>query len=157
MLSSPGRDTFRRLGSDFRILLRARESGDRIAVIDSASPPGYSPPQRIHHCEDETFVILTGDVKFWLEGESFVRPPGTAVSISRGKEHTFRVIGDKPSRQLIILTPGGFEGFFEEMSERAMRIPDNMSEIIANVQRFNLTFTGPPLGAETDIIRYTLS
>jgi len=65
--------------------------------------------------------------------------------VPRGKEHTFRVVSDTPCRHLVILTPGGFEGFFSEMAANAYRIPEDMPAIAECAARYRLSFTGPPL------------
>ncbi|MCA0870611.1 cupin domain-containing protein [Seohaeicola saemankumensis] len=133
-------------GTHYRTLLATADTGGAISVVDSVSPPGFGPPRHIHADADETFVLLSGEAEFWLDGESFVRTVGQAVFVPRGKEHTFRVIGDQPSRHLVILTPGGFEGFFYEMVEGQFTIPDDMAAITDIAARYHLTFTGPPLG-----------
>ena len=76
----------------------------------------------------------------------FTRSAGETVFVPRGVEHTYRVIGDKPCRHLVILTPGGFEGFFYDMARQQCRIPEDMAAIEQSAARFNLRFTGPPLG-----------
>ena len=134
-------------GTLYRKLLAPAETGGAMSIVDSLSPAGSGPPRHIHHAEDETFVILTGTVTFWLEGETFTRGPGTSVYVPRGREHTFRVAGDAPSRHLVILTPGGFEGFFADMARGRCRIPEDMPAILDSAARHNLTFTGPPLSA----------
>ena len=136
------------LGTYYRTILSTADTGGAMSITDSLSPPGSGPPRHIHHDADEVFVLLSGDVEFWLEGERFVRGPSQTIFIPRGKEHTFRVVGDAPSRHLIILTPGGFEGFFADMAEGKFRIPDDMPAIEESAGRHNLSFTGPPLAAD---------
>ena len=135
------------LGVHYRTLLPTADSGGAMSITDSVSPPNSGPPRHIHHDADETFVLLTGDCEFWLEGERFTRGPGETVFVPRGKEHTFRVVSDNACRHLIILTPGGFEGFFAEMAAGQFRIPEDMPVIEQVAGRYQLSFTGPPLGA----------
>jgi mannose-6-phosphate isomerase-like protein (cupin superfamily) len=104
-----GPDAVEWLGVRYSTILTAEQTGGALSVTDSVSSVGSGPPRHIHHDADETYVLLSGDVEFWLEGERFIRGPGSAVFIPRGKEHTFRVFGSVPSRHLVILTPGGFE------------------------------------------------
>lgn len=142
-----GTDAIEWLGVHYRIILPTAMSSGAMSIIDTVSPPNSGPPRHIHHDADETFVMLTGDSEFWLEGETCNRGPGETVFVPRGKEHTFRVISDVPSRHLVILTPGGFEGFFAEMTAGQFRIPEDMPAIEKSAKRHNLSFTGPPLGA----------
>ncbi len=141
-----GPDTVEWNGTLYRTILGTADSGSAMSVVDTVSPPRSGPPRHIHHDADEAFVMLTGECEFWLEGERFNRGPGQTAFVPRGAEHTFRVIGDKPSRHLVILTPGGFEAFFVEMAKGAFRIPQDMPSIIEIAARHHLTFTGPPLG-----------
>ncbi|WP_040490006.1 cupin domain-containing protein [Fulvimarina pelagi] len=133
------------LGTTYRSILAPMASSGAMSIVDSVSPAGSGPPRHIHHTEDETFVVLTGRVKFWLEGEEFVKGPGETAFISRGKEHTFKIVGEEPSRHLLILTPGGFEEFFFEMAAGQFAIPSDTPAIQASAERHNMTLTGPPL------------
>ncbi len=119
-----------------------------MSIVDSLSPAGSGPPRHVHDREDETFILLTGECEFWMEGETFIKRAGETAFVPRGQEHTFRVTGSQPSRQIIILTPGGFEDFFAEMAQGQFRIPEDMEQIGASAARHSLRFTGPPLGAE---------
>ncbi|WP_417672303.1 cupin domain-containing protein [Roseibium sp.] len=129
----------------YRTILETAQTGGTMSVTDSVSPPRSGPPRHIHHDADETFVILTGDCEFWVDGERFTRGPGETAFVPRGIEHTFRVVSDIPSRHLVIMTPGGFEGFFAEMADQNCRIPEDMPAIEKSAKRHHLTFTGPPL------------
>jgi quercetin dioxygenase-like cupin family protein len=140
-----GADAVEWLGVHYKTILKPEESGGAISVVDSVSPPNSGPPRHIHHDADETFVILTGDAVFWLEGEEFTRGPGQTMFVPRGKQHTFRIVSDSPARHLVILTPGGFEGFFSEMAAKYYRIPEDMPAIAECAARYQLSFTGPPL------------
>lgn len=99
-------------GSTYQTILRKENSGGAMSIVDSTSQPNVGPPRHVHEAADEAFVVLSGEVEFWLDGETFRRGPGETAFIPRGVEHTFRVVSDTPSRHLVILTPGGFEGFF---------------------------------------------
>ena len=145
---SPGPDTVRWLGVDYHTILRTQDTGGAMSIIDSVSPPGSGPPRHVHHDADEAFVVLTGDVEFWLEGERLICGPGQSAFIPRGKEHTFRIVSDIPCRHLLVLTPSGFEGFFGEMAAGQFQIPQDMAQINVSAEKFQLTFTGPPLGAD---------
>lgn len=133
------------LGTTYRTPLTTQDTGGAMSITDLVTPPFQGPPRHVHHAEDEAFVVLTGDIEFWLDGETCHRGPGEAVFIPRGTEHTFRVTSDVPSRHLVILTPGGFEGFFYEMAKGQFRIPEDMEAVNESAARHNLTFTGPPL------------
>lgn len=147
MTTSPlGPDAIHWMGVDYRTIMTTESTGGAMCIVDSISAPDTGPPRHIHHDADEAFVVLTGDVEFWIEGERFIRGPGQTAFIPRGTEHTFRIVSNVPSRHLVILTPGGFEGFFADMAAGQFRIPEDMAAIEDSAKRHNLTFTGPPLG-----------
>lgn len=133
------------LGVQYKTILSPEQSGGAISIVDSWSPAGSGPPRHIHEKEDETFVMLSGTCKVWIEGEEIIAGAGGSVFIPRGTNHTFKVVGDEPSRHLVILTPGGFEGFFVDMAKGQFRIPEDMPAIEESARRHNLTFTGLPL------------
>lgn len=133
------------LGVRYKTILSPEQTGGAMSIVDSWSPAGSGPPRHVHETEDETFVMISGTLKVWIEGAEIIAGPGESVFIPRGTEHTFKVVGDEPSRHLVILTPGGFEGFFAEMAAGQFRIPEDMPAIEASARRHHLTFTGPPL------------
>ena len=135
-------------GTTYKTILTPKASGGAMSIVDSVSPPMSGPPRHIHHAEDEVFVILSGEVELWIAGETSYVGPGETAFIPRGTEHTFRAVGEKPCRHLVILTPGGFEGFFADMAKAQARIPEDMPLVIESANRHRLEFTGPPLGAE---------
>ena len=132
-------------GTTYRAILATAASGGSMSIVDSVSPPQSGPPRHVHHAEDEVFVLLSGECEFWLAGETRTAGAGETVFVPRGTEHTFKVLSDHPCRHLVILTPGGFEGFFAEMAAGQFRIPDDMGAIEESAARHNLSFTGPPL------------
>ena len=133
------------LGSRFDPMLTTAESGGALCITDTVCPPGFSPPRHIHQDADETFVVLTGDMKFWMDGRTVTVGPGGTMFVPRGSEHSFRVVSDTPARHLTIFSPGGFDGFFAEMCKGGYSIPDDMERIIEVGNSYKLTFTGPPL------------
>ncbi len=143
-----GPDAIEWLGTAYRTILKTADSGGAMAIVDSVSPAGSGPPRHIHRVEDEVLVILSGEIEWWTAGKTGFAGPGDTVFVPRGTEHTFRAVGDRPSRHLIILTPGGFEGFFGEMAKGQFGIPQDMEKINESARRHNLDFTGPPLGAK---------
>ena len=143
----PGGDVLTWLGVQYRTVLATADTGGAMSIVESISPPQSGPPRHIHHDADETFYLLSGECEFLLGTRRFVRGPGATVFVPRGTEHTFRVVSAEPCRHLVILTPGGFEGFFADMSAGQFRIPEDMATISQSAARHHLSFTGPPLAA----------
>lgn len=145
ILSGPG--TIDWLGVRYRTILDTRATGGALSIVDSWSPPLSGPPRHIHDAEDETFIITAGRMRLWLEGEEQVIGLGETAFIPRGREHAFQITADGPARHLIILTPGGFEGFFADMAAGQYEIPRDMGPVNESAVRHHLRITGPPLSA----------
>ncbi|PYL06612.1 MAG: cupin domain-containing protein [Verrucomicrobia bacterium] len=94
-------------------------------------PPGGGPPLHYHLNEDEIFHVLEGRVAFFLDGEWREVGPGGSAFMPRGVAHTFKNVGDAPSRVLIMTIPSGFEKFFARCAEEFAR-PDgpDMPQIV---------------------------
>ena len=97
------------------IVLTAEQTGGALSVIEVTEPPGVEGPLHVHHREDETFVILEGEVTFEVAGRAFAAGAGDVVFGPRGVPHAYRV-GDAGCRMLFVMTPGGFEGLVRGMS-----------------------------------------
>ncbi len=142
-----GADSIEWMGTVYRTLLSADQTGGAIGIFESVSGPGGGPPRHVHEAEDETFVVMSGQLEVWIDGHSRICGPDEAAFVPRGTPHAFRVVGAEPSRHLTIVTPGGFERFFDVMVDRGLAIPQDMPAITAVAQTFHLRFTGPPLAA----------
>ena len=59
-------------GTMYKTMLYTDASGGHISVTDSLSPPCSGPPRHIHHDADETFVLITGKIGFWLDWKTRV-------------------------------------------------------------------------------------
>jgi hypothetical protein len=69
---------------------------------------------------------------------------GGAVYLPRGTAHTFRNVGDTPSRQWIITTPSGFEKFFAACAEEFARPGGpEMQKIVEIHHQYGLDLLGP--------------
>jgi hypothetical protein len=53
-----------------KILLRAEESEDRVALLEDAVPPACKGPPLHHHGWDEAFYVLASELTFQLADRS---------------------------------------------------------------------------------------
>ena len=120
----------RAFGDEVVIHLDGERTGGTVTMFTGTVPPGGGPPPHYHVNEDETFHVLEGRVAFLSGGEWREVSPGGSAFIPRGVTHTFKNVGDQPSRILIMTTPSGFEKFFARCAEEFAKpgVPD-MSRI----------------------------
>jgi quercetin dioxygenase-like cupin family protein len=97
----------------------AEETRGAYGLVESVVPAGWSPPLHVHQHEDEAFYVLEGHFTFRCGEDIFSGGPGTYVFLPRGVPHTFVVEGDRPSRILTLISPGGGERFFVEAGRPA--------------------------------------
>jgi quercetin dioxygenase-like cupin family protein len=105
------------MGEQGRFLLRKEDTGGLYTFMEVTTPPGGGPPLHIHDAEDEAFFVTEGEYEIRVDGELHIAKPGTVAYGPRGVSHQFRNIAERPSRMLVIVTPGGVEDFFIGLSK----------------------------------------
>ena len=140
-------DWFSWAGAEYMIQVTSEDSAGAVGMFEGIVPSGDGPPIHVHHKEDEVIHVLEGAYRFWLDGAVTTRGPGQSIFLPRGVPHAFQVIGPENGRNLAIVTPGGFEGFFLDVAADALTIPADMARIVGIGARYGLEFVGPPLSA----------
>ena len=75
------------VGDVYRFLATGEETGGRYATFESLVPPGGGPPPHVHSREEESFLVLEGEMTFVLGDERFVAAPGTFVNMPIDSRH----------------------------------------------------------------------
>ena len=118
-------------------------------------------PLHRHNREDEYSYVLEGRMGALLGDEVVYAETGDFVFKPRKQWHTFWNAGDEPARILEIISPAGFEKFFEEVvdaggvaeagPERTGRVCGRYElemqadSIPGLVERFGVKFPGDPV------------
>jgi mannose-6-phosphate isomerase-like protein (cupin superfamily) len=112
-----GRDGF--LGSiGVRFMIDGLDAGERFSLVEHPmSPRALAAPVHRHTREDEYSFVLEGRMGALLGDDVVEAGPGDLVFKPRGQWHTFWNAGDEPCRILEIISPAGFERFFQELSD----------------------------------------
>jgi len=101
-----------------RFMLWAQETGGGCSLVEHPMPPRHlAAPLHRHSREDEYSFVLEGRMGALLGDEVVHAGPGDLVSKPRDQWHTFWNAGDEPARILELIVPGGFEGFFAELTK----------------------------------------
>ncbi len=101
--------------------LTGGQTGGRCTMFSSETAPGCGPPPHWHEKDDEWFLVVEGQAEFFKEGVWTAVPVGSAVYVPHGTVHAFRNAGETPLKQIIHLSPSGFEVFFERCAEEFNR------------------------------------
>jgi len=133
-----GREGF--LGSiGVRFMIDGLAAGGRFSLVEHPmSPRALAAPVHRHTREDEYSFVLEGRMGALLGDDVVEAGPGDLVFKPRGQWHTFWNAGDEPCRILEIISPGGFERYFEELVDLRERPPPEAVEEIA--ARYGLEF-----------------
>jgi mannose-6-phosphate isomerase-like protein (cupin superfamily) len=109
-------------GVGVRFLIDGAESGGGFALVEHPMEPrALAAPMHRHSREDEYSFVLEGRVGADLGGEIVYGEPGDLIFKPRGQWHTFWNAGDGPARILEIISPAGFEKFFDQVTDLAGR------------------------------------
>jgi len=101
-----------------RFLIDGIEAGERFSLVEHPmSPRALAAPVHRHTREDEYSFVLEGRMGALLGDEVVEAGPGDLVFKPRNQWHTFWNAGDEPCRIPEIISPAGFEGFFQELSD----------------------------------------
>ncbi len=105
------------VGDVYRFLATGEETGGQYATFEAIVPPGSGPPPHIHSREEESFLVLEGEMTFQLGDDRFVAGEGTFLNMPVGSLHCFKNESDKTARLLITLAPAGLEEMFFEVGQ----------------------------------------
>jgi mannose-6-phosphate isomerase-like protein (cupin superfamily) len=132
------------LGIPLVIRVHGRDTNGALSVVESHDLTGSGPPPHIHHREDETFQILEGEYEFMVDGKTVHATPGTTLFAPRGVPHTYRYLGQSPGRLMCVITPSGFEGFFEAIGALSPQQQQDIPGVLEIAKRFGLEILPPP-------------
>ena len=100
-------------GDRVGILLDGAATNGQYTIMEATVPPGAGPPPHLHHREDETFLVLSGEVTFFLGDATTLLKPGDFIFAPRGVAHYFKNTGSTDAILLETASPAGIERFFE--------------------------------------------
>ena len=86
--------------------------GGRYALIEFLFPRGASPPRHTHP-QDESYIVLDGQLTVQAGERRFALGPGATAAVPMGVAHTFRV-DSETARVLVLSTPSGLERFVRD-------------------------------------------
>jgi len=103
-------------------------------------PPLLDTPLHVHRDEDELFYVLEGEHVFQVGDDEYAVGPGGVVFAPRDVPHAQRRIVPGRGRHLVLVSPGGFEGFFRELAGAEASGTIGPDAYAAASQRFGITW-----------------
>jgi mannose-6-phosphate isomerase-like protein (cupin superfamily) len=123
-----------------RFMIDSTDSGGMFSLVEHPVPARkLAAPMHRHSREDEYTFVLEGEIGVLLGDEVVLGGPGDLIFKPRGQWHTFWNAGFEPARVLEIISPAGFEGYFEQLSQLlTVESPADPAKVSAIAARFGL-------------------
>ena len=99
-----------------RVLLRGEDSRGAVAIVEVLVPSRWAGPPLHRHDFGEAFYVLDGELTFQLGDERLTAGDGQLVFAGGGSVHTLANLSDEGARYLLIITPAGFERYFDRVA-----------------------------------------
>ena len=90
-------------------------SGDYDLMMAETPPQVQGPPPHFHNNFKESFLIIDGEMEFFINGEVKNVKAGESVDIPPKTLHTFGNKSNSPCKWVNIHSPKGFRSFFDKM------------------------------------------
>ena len=127
-------------------------SGDFDLVICETPPGAQGPPPHIHGTYKEAFLIVEGEMEFFVDGNLETRKAGESLDVPPGTLHTFNNRTDQPCKWVNIHSPKGFSSFFDtfgvpESEGDAIKKslnPNIIEKVLATASEYDMVIPPPP-------------
>jgi quercetin dioxygenase-like cupin family protein len=103
-------------GGVWTMKVTAEETDGAFMLIEDRMQKGKTTPLHVHPHEDETFIVLEGEILVHADGSEHRVGSGGIAVIPRATRHAFLVTSDM-ARILVVQTPGSGEAFYRDASE----------------------------------------
>lgn len=103
-------------GAVFTMKATAAETAGAFVLLEALMAQGKPTPLHLHPHEDETFIVVEGEILVHVEGTEHRVGPGGVAMAPRGVPHAF-LVTSSTARVLVLQTPGSAEAFYRDASE----------------------------------------
>ena len=103
------------------IITSASETNGTFSLVKNVMRKGFEPPLHMHTREDESNLILKGEILFTVGDKTIHAKAGDYIHLPKNVPHTFKLLSDT-AETLLVITPGGFEEMFVECSRPALAL-----------------------------------
>jgi quercetin dioxygenase-like cupin family protein len=126
-------------GFGVRFLVPGGDSQGGFALVEHPlAPRALAAPLHRHSREDEFSYITRGRIGLLLGQQVIEAGPGDLISKPRRQWHTFWNAGDESASLLEIISPAGFERYFEELIDLFPTGEPEPDKILPVAQRYGL-------------------
>jgi quercetin dioxygenase-like cupin family protein len=105
------------------------QTGGSFSQVESIDPQGTAPPLHLHRNEEESFLVLEGELSLFVAEEWIELSAGDYALVPRNTAHTYVVRSDR-ARMLITFSPAGFETAFTDLGVAVAESPEPPVEAV---------------------------
>jgi mannose-6-phosphate isomerase-like protein (cupin superfamily) len=104
--------------------LRGEQSDGQLAVIDMViGADNGGPPLHVHPAHAEGFYVLEGELAVQVGDETVMARARSFHFAPAGTPHTFANFSGAAARILVLLSPAGFEPYFDRLAAGEPAVP----------------------------------
>lgn len=127
------------LSDQLRLLLRSAQSPSRMSVMVVDVPPGAGVPPHSHEREEEGYFVLEGELALTIGTTTHALAQGDFGHVPPRTVHGYANNGARPVRFLAWTIGGPIDQFFEDMSRRVRRMPEDLPAMAELTARYGVT------------------
>ncbi len=132
------------IGLGIYVRLTGEDTNGAYSLFEYVVPPGLGgPPTHIHTLQDELFVCTAGQVRVELDFVERTMTPGASMLLPRGVPHMFHNPFEQETRIVAVVSPGGLEKYYKELSELPPG-PRDMAKVAEIMKRHGLSLVARP-------------
>jgi len=148
MQEPTGAETFWFLGGKARVLIPGSATQGALTVMQFDDTIGHAPPLHAHGGEDEVWILLDGEISFYVGDDRHDLTAGQVAFGPRGVPHSY-LVRSPGSRLAVVFAPAGVEKFFTTAGTPVRDIDEAPAEfdlgtVLAAAAAVDLSVVGPP-------------
>lgn len=132
------------LSDQLRLLLRSADSPFLMSAMVVDVPPGGAVPPHTHAQEEEGYYVLEGELALTIGADTRVLAAGDFGHVPPRTVHGYANRSAAPVRFLAWTVGGPIDRFFEAMSQRVQRMPEDAAAMAEITSQFGVQMVGAP-------------
>ena len=142
---------------EFEFLETHQSSGGKHTKVKfTLKPGGFKPPMHIHHSQDETFDVISGNYTYEYRGEKKTIGPGESITLPKGEAHNHYYDENSGCEVIQTVSPAlDFEDLFMRINElndqgKIVNGQPPMLEVMVWLQKYKAKtyLAGIPIGVQ---------
>jgi mannose-6-phosphate isomerase-like protein (cupin superfamily) len=123
--------------------LWGKNTNGEVSIVEHPFPVGALVPPHMHTREDEYSIVTQGEIGFRSGDREVVLGAGGYITKPRGEMHTMWNAGKVPAHMIEVISPAGFENFFQELSNLLTAGPPSLEVLAQLGSNYGLQFGNP--------------